>query len=179
MPQLQGSRTEKNLISAFASEAQARDKYSIFALKAREEGLLQIAEIFEKTADNELAHARIWFELLHGQTACTAENLRTAQNDESYEYNDLYAEFAKVAYEEGFDDIAKKFEMVALIEKSHEERFKKLAENAEGGLVFSREGDTVWVCRNCGHIVIGKAAPETCPVCSHAQSFFEIKAENY
>lgn len=177
---LKGSKTEANLQTAFAGESQARNKYTYFASKAKKEGFVQIANIFEETAKNEQEHAKLWFKLLHGGSVpSTAENLLAAAEGENYEWTDMYAEFAKVAREEGFDDIAVLFEGVAAIEKEHEERYRKLLANVEGKLVFSKEGDAVWQCTNCGHIVIGKSAPEVCPVCAHPQAYFQVKAENY
>ena len=178
--ELKGSRTEQNLMTAFAGESQARNKYTYFASKAKKDGYEQIAAIFEETANNEKEHAKMWFKELHGGSIPdTMENLLDAANGENYEWTDMYSEFAKVAKEEGFDRIAYLFEGVAAIEKEHEERYRKLIENIEGGLVFSRDGDKIWKCRNCGHIVIGKDAPKVCPICAHPQSYFEIKAENY
>lgn len=177
---LKGSKTEANLQTAFAGESQARNKYTYFASKAKKEGFVQIANIFEETAKNEQEHAKLWFKLLHGGSIpSTAENLLAAAEGENYEWTDMYAEFAKVAREEGFDDIAVLFEGVAAIEKEHEERYRKLLANVEGKLVFSKEGDAVWQCTNCGHIVVGKSAPEVCPVCAHPQAYFQVKAENY
>ena len=177
---LKGSRTEQNLMTAFAGESQARNKYTYYASKAKKDGYEQIAAIFEETANNEKEHAKMWFKELHGGVIPdTMENLLDAAEGENYEWTDMYSEFAKVAKEEGFDRIAYLFEGVAAIEKEHEERYRKLIENIEGGLVFSRDGDKIWKCRNCGHIVIGKEAPKVCPICAHPQSFFEIKAENY
>ena len=178
--ELKGSRTEQNLMTAFAGESQARNKYTYYASKAKKDGYEQIAAIFEETANNEKEHAKMWFKELHGGAIPdTMENLIDAANGENYEWTDMYSEFAKVAREEGFDRIAYLFEGVAAIEKEHEERYRKLIENIEGGLVFSRDGDKIWKCRNCGHIVIGKDAPKVCPICTHPQSYFEIKAENY
>ena len=178
--ELKGSKTEQNLMTAFAGESQARNKYSYYASKAKKDGYEQIAAIFEETANNEKEHAKMWFKLLHdGQVPSTEENLKDAAEGENYEWTDMYAGFAKTAKEEGFDHIAFLFEQVAAIEKEHEERYKKLLSNIEEGIVFSTEGDTVWVCRNCGHVVIGKKAPEVCPVCTHPKSFFERKANNY
>ena len=178
--ELKGSRTEQNLMTAFAGESQARNKYTYYASKAKKNGYEQIAAIFEETANNEKEHAKMWFKELHGGSIPdTLENLVDAANGENYEWTDMYSEFAKVAREEGFDRIAYLFEGVAAIEKEHEERYRKLIENIEGGLVFSRDGDKIWKCRNCGHIVIGKEAPKVCPICAHPQSYFEIKAENY
>lgn len=177
--ELKGSKTETNLLAAFAGESQARNKYTYFASKAKKDGYVQIAKIFEETADNEKEHAKIWFKLLNGGIGSTEENLKAAAAGENYEWTDMYATFAKEAREEGFDQIAALFEMVGEIEKEHEARYLKLLENIENGLVFSKEGDTIWKCSNCGHIVIGKNAPEICPVCAHPQSYFEVKAENY
>ena len=178
--ELKGSKTEQNLMTAFAGESQARNKYTFFASKAKKEGYEQIAAIFEETAGNEKEHAKMWFKLLNdGQIPSTAENLKAASEGENYEWTDMYEEFAKIAKEEGFDKIAYLFEEVGKIEKEHEERFSKLLDNVNGELVFSKDGDKIWKCRNCGHICIGKEAPEVCPVCNHPQAFFEIKAENY
>ena len=176
--ELKGSKTEKNLMAAFAGESQARNKYSYYASKARKDGYVQIANLFEETANNEKEHAKMWFKLFHG-IGSTAENLLDAAEGENYEWTDMYATFAKEAREEGFDHIADLFEGVAAIEKEHEERYRKLLANVKGKLVFSRDGDCVWQCSNCGHIVVGKAAPEVCPVCAHPQAYFQIKAENY
>ncbi len=178
--ELKGSRTEANLMAAFAGESQARNKYTYYASKAKKDGYEQIAAIFQETADNEKEHAKLWFKLLHGgDIPTTLENLKDAAAGENYEWTDMYAGFAKTAKEEGFDRIAYLFEAVGKIEKEHEERYNKLIENVEDGLVFSRDGDKIWKCRNCGHICIGKEAPNICPVCEHTQAFFEIKAENY
>lgn len=178
--ELKGSKTEKNLMEAFAGESQARNKYTYYASKAKKDGYEQIAAIFEETAINEKEHAKIWFKLLHdGEIPSTEVNLADAASGENYEWTDMYDSFAKTAKEEGFDRIAYLFEAVGKIEKEHEERFKKLLDNLENGLVFSKDGDRIWKCRNCGHIVIGKSAPEICPVCSHPKAYFEIKAENY
>ena len=177
--ELKGSKTEENLLAAFAGESQARNKYTYYASKARKEGYVQIANIFEETAANEKEHAKMWFKLLKGGIGTTAENLADAAAGENYEWTDMYATFAKEAREEGFDEIATLFEGVAAIEKEHEERYKKLLENVEKGLVFSKDGDTIWQCSNCGHICIGKQAPEVCPVCAHPQSYFQVNAENY
>ncbi|MBR2978884.1 MAG: rubrerythrin family protein [Myxococcaceae bacterium] len=177
---LKGTKTEANLKAAFAGESQARNKYTYYAGKARKEGYNQIAALFEETANNEKEHAKIWFKLLHGDDIPdTATNLKDAAAGENYEWTDMYESFAKDAKAEGFDHIAKLFEMVGKIEKEHEERYLKLLANVEKGLVFSREGDAIWKCQNCGHIVIGKKAPEICPVCKHSKAYFEIKAENY
>ena len=178
--ELKGSRTEQNLQAAFAGESQARNKYTYYASKARKEGYNQIADLFEETANNEKEHAKIWFKLLHdGEVPTTSVNLLDAAEGENYEWTDMYAEFARVAKEEGFTRIAFLFEKVGEIEKHHEERYRKLLANVEGDLVFSREGDTVWQCANCGHIVIGKKAPVKCPVCDHPQVYFQELAQNY
>ncbi|MBS7391680.1 MULTISPECIES: rubrerythrin [Hallerella] len=178
--ELKGSKTEKNLWTAFAGESQARNKYTYYASKARKDGYVQIANIFEETAGNEKEHAKLWFKYLKGgEIPDTIANLKDAADGENYEWTDMYAQMAKEAREEGFNEIARKFEMVAKIEKEHEERYRKLLKNVEEGLVFSRDGDTIWQCSNCGHIIIGKKAPAVCPVCNHPQSYFEIKKENY
>ena len=178
--ELKGSRTEANLMAAFAGESQARNKYTYYASKAKKEGYEQIAALFLETANNEKEHAKIWFKLLHdGAIADTATNLQDAANGENYEWTEMYAEFAKTAKEEGFDKIAYLFEAVGKIEKEHEERYKALLANVNGGLVFSRDGEMVWQCANCGHIHVGKTAPEVCPVCDHPKAYFQIKAENY
>ena len=175
-----GTKTEENLKKAFAGESEARNKYTYFASKARKDGYEQIAAIFEETAGNEKEHAKLWFKELHGGAVPdTAENLKAAAEGENYEWTDMYKEFAKTAREEGFEELAKKFEGVAEIEKAHEERYRKLLKNIEDKKVFSSDGEAIWVCRNCGHIVIGKKAPEVCPVCAHPQAYFEIKATNY
>ena len=179
MPELKGSKTEANLMTAFAGESQARNKYTYYASKAKKDGYVQIAAIFEETANNEKEHAKMWFKLLHGGIGDTVDNLKDAAAGENYEWTDMYAGFAKTAREGGFDHIADLFEGVAKIEKEHEERYLKLVKNLEEGLVFSRDGDVIWQCANCGHIVIGKKAPEVCPVCAHPQAYFQIKAENY
>ena len=173
-----GTKTEKNLEAAFAGESQARNKYTYFASKAKKEGYEQIAALFLKTAENEKEHAKMWFKELNG-IGSTADNLKAAADGENYEWTDMYAGMAKTAREEGFTKIAVLFELVAKIEKEHEERYRKLLKNIEDAVVFSREGDCIWVCRNCGHVVIGKKAPEVCPVCAHPQSYFELKAENF
>ena len=178
MANLKGSKTEANLKVAFAGESEARNKYTYFASKAKKDGYVQIANIFEETANNEKEHAKLWFKLLYG-IGSTAENLLSAAQGENYEWTDMYANFAKEAREEGFDDIAELFEGVAAIDKEHEERYRKLLANVEGKLVFSKEGDAIWQCGNCGHICVGKKAPEVCPVCAHPQSYFQVKAENY
>lgn len=178
--ELKGSKTEANLRAAFAGESEARNKYTYFASKAKKDGFEQIAAIFEETANNEKEHAKIWYkELMGGEIKSTEENLLMAAEGENYEWTDMYVEFAKTAKEEGFDRLAYLFEAVGKIEKEHEERYRKLLDNVKGELVFSKDGDKIWKCRNCGHIVIGKTAPGVCPVCNHPQSFFEIKAENY
>ena len=178
--ELKGSKTEANLQAAFAGESQARNKYSYYASKAKKDGYVQIANIFKETAANEKEHAKIWFKLLHGGAVpSTIENLKDAADGENYEWTDMYETFAKEAKEEGFDDIAYLFEEVGKIEKEHEERYRKLLSNIAGGLVFSKDGDCIWQCSNCGHIAVGKNAPEKCPVCAHPQSYFQIKAENY
>ena len=177
---LKGTKTEKNLQEAFAGESMARNKYTYYASKAKKDGYVQISKIFEETADNEKEHAKIWFKYLHdGAVPATTENLADAAAGENFEWTDMYARMAREAEEEGFKEIAAKFRMVGKIEKEHEERYRKLLANIEGGLVFSREGDAVWQCANCGHIVIGKKAPEICPVCDHPQSYFQLKPENY
>ena len=175
---LEGTKTQKNLETAFAGESQARNKYSYFASKAKKDGYNQIAAIFEETANNEKEHAKMWFKLLGG-IGTTAENLKAAAEGENYEWTEMYAQFAKEAKEEGFDRIAYLFDAVAKIEKSHEERYLKLLSNVEGGLVFSRDGDMMWQCGNCGHIHFGKKAPELCPVCEHPQAYFQLLSENY
>lgn len=180
MKNLKGTKTEKNLMDAFAGESQARNKYSYYASKARKDGYEQIAAIFEETANNEKEHAKLWFKLLHGgEVPDTMANLRDAAEGENYEWTDMYERMAIEAEEEGFSAIAKKFRAVAAIERHHEERYRRLLQNIEEGIVFSRDGDRVWVCRNCGHIVIGSKAPAACPVCAHPQSFFELRADNY
>ena len=178
--ELKGSKTEKNLMEAFAGESMARNKYTYYASKAKKDGYVQIASIFEETAANEKEHAKIWFKYLHdGAVPGTEANLKDAADGENFEWTDMYARMAKEAREEGFEEIAMKFEMVGAIEKEHEERYRKLLNNIEEDLVFSRDGDRIWKCSNCGHIVIGPKAPQICPVCDHPQAFFELKAENY
>ena len=178
--ELKGSKTEQNLMTAFAGESQARNKYTYFASKAKKEGYEQIAAIFQETADNEKEHAKMWFKLLNGgEIGTTAENLNAAADGENYEWTDMYAEFAKTAKEEGFARIAYLFEEVAKIEKEHEQRYLKLLENVKDGKVFEAGEVKIWKCRNCGHIVVGTSAPEVCPVCNHPKAYFEIKAENY
>ncbi len=176
---LKGTRTEANLMAAFAGESQARNKYTYYASKAKKDGYVQIAAIFEETANNEKEHAKMWFKLLHGGIGSTMDNLKDAAEGENYEWTDMYANFAKEAREEGFNEIADLFEGVAAIEKEHEERYRKLLANIEGDLVFSKDGDVVWQCANCGHICVGQKAPEVCPVCAHPQAYFQVKAENY
>ncbi|MGP1543533.1 MAG: rubrerythrin [Candidatus Fimenecus sp.] len=177
--ELKGSKTEQNLMAAFAGESQARNKYTYFASKAKKDGYVQISELFTETANNEKEHAKLWYKLLNGGISDTATNLNEAANGENYEWTEMYPTFAKEAREEGFDDIAEKFEQVAAIEKEHEERYKKLLANVTDKKVFSKDGDAIWQCANCGHIVVGKEAPEVCPVCAHPQAYFLVKAENY
>ena len=180
MKELKGTKTEANLWEAFAGESQARNKYTYYASKAKKDGYVQIAKIFEETANNEKEHAKIWFKLLHeGGIPDTPANLLDAATGENYEWTDMYDRMAKEAKEEGFDHIAFLFESVGKIEKEHEERYRKLLKNVEDEIVFSRDGDKIWQCSNCGHIVVGKQAPKVCPVCKHPQSYFELKAENY
>jgi len=176
---IKGTKTEANLMSAFAGESMARNKYTYYAGKARKEGLNQIADFFEATANNEKEHAKIWFKLLHDGIPETAENLKDAAEGEHYEWTDMYLGFAKTAREEGHNDIAFLFEKVAEIEKTHEERYLKLLANVNDGKVFSRDTDEMWVCENCGHVHYGKNAPEVCPVCGHPKAYFDIKANNY
>ena len=178
--ELKGTQTEKNLETAFAGESMARNKYTYYASQARKDGFVQISKLFEETAHNEMAHAKIWFKLLNGGSVpTTAPALKDAAAGENYEWTDMYDRMAKEADEEGFKEIAAKFRMVGAIERHHEERYCKLLQNIEEGIVFSRDGDRIWKCRNCGHIVVGKYAPKVCPVCNHPQSFFEIDAQNY
>ena len=180
MKELKGTKTEKNLLDAFAGESMARNKYTYFASKAKKEGYEQIAALFTETADNEKEHAKLWFKYLEGGAIKdTMKNLKAAAEGGNYEWTDMYDRMAKEAEEEGFTEIAAKMRGVAEVERHHEERYLKLLKNIEEGIVFSREGDTIWKCRNCGHIVVGKKAPEICPVCAHAQSYFEISAQNY
>lgn len=179
MADLKGSKTEQNLMAAFAGESQAHTKYLYYASKAKKDGYVQIGSLFEETAKNEKEHAKIWFKLLHDGMPSTPDNLKDAAAGENYEWTDMYAGFAETARAEGFNEIAARFDGVAAIEKEHEERYKKLLANIEGGLVFSKDGDAVWQCSNCGHIVVGKQAPEICPVCAHPQSYFQVRAENY
>jgi rubrerythrin len=176
----ENSQTKKNLEAAFAGESMATNKYAYYASKAKKDGYVQISELFLETSKNEKEHAKIWFKYLHdGEVPDTVTNLTDAADGENYEWTDMYDEFAKVAEEEGFDEIAAKFRMVGAIEKHHEERYRQLIDNIETGKVFSRDGDAIWICKNCGHIVIGPQPPEVCPVCMHAKSYFEMKAENY
>lgn len=179
MAELKGSRTEANLLAAFAGESQAAGKYIYFAEKAKRDGYVQISNIFKETAENEREHAKLWYQILHDGMGTTLENLQHAAAGENFEWTDMYAGFAKQAREEGFTDIAALFDGVAAVEKEHETRYRKLIENIEEGLVFSKEKDVIWQCLNCGHICIGQKAPEVCPVCAHAQSYFQIKPENY
>ncbi len=177
---LKGTKTEQNLMAAFAGESQARNKYTYYASKAKKEGYEQIAAIFEETANNEKEHAKMWFKLLHeDQVPSTIENLEDAANGENYEWTEMYAEFAKIAREEGFEKIAFLFDGVAKIEKEHEERYKALLANIKEGKVFEKESKTMWVCRNCGHVHFGEKAPEVCPICAHPQAYFELRATNY
>ena len=180
MKELKGTKTEKNLMEAFAGESMARNKYSYFASRAKKDGYQQIAALFEETAANEKEHAKLWFKYLEGGSVKdTMSNLRAAAEGENFEWTNMYDRMAQEAEEEGFTEIAARMRGVAAIEKHHEERYLKLLENIEKGVVFSREGDTMWKCRNCGHLVFGKTAPEVCPVCEHAQSYFEVRAENW
>ena len=176
---IKGTKTEKNLLEAFAGESQARNKYTYYASKAKKDGYVQISKIFEETAANEKEHAEIWFKYLHNGVPSTEENLADAAAGENFEWTDMYARMAREAREEGFEEIALKFEMVGAIEKEHEERYRKLLANIKNGLVFSRDGDAIWQCSNCGHIVIGPQAPDICPVCDHAKAYFQLKPENY
>ncbi len=178
--ELKGSKTEKNLMAAFAGESQARNKYTYFASKAKKEGYEQIAAIFLETADNEKEHAKMWFKYLEGGAVkSTVENLKAAAEGENYEWTDMYKTFAEEAEKEGFDKIAKEFRLVGEIEKEHEKRYLALLKNVEEGIVFSRDGEMIWKCRNCGHVVVGKKAPEKCPVCAHPQAYFELVSQNY
>lgn len=179
MAELKGSKTEQNLFAAFAGESQAHTKYLYYASKAKKDGFVQIGTLFEETAKNEKEHAKLWFKLLHDGMPDTAENLADAAAGENYEWTDMYAGFAETARAEGFLEIAALFEGVAAIEKEHEERYKKLLYNLQEDLVFSKDGDTVWQCSNCGHIVVGKKAPAVCLVCAHPQAYFQMRAENY
>ena len=177
--ELKGSKTEANLMAAFAGESQAHTKYGYYASQAKKDGYVQISNIFEETSKNEKEHAKMWFKLLHNGVPATPQNLLDAAAGENYEWTDMYDGFAKVAEEEGFTEIARQFRAVAAVEKEHEERYRKLLANIEGGLVFSRDGDMLWQCTNCGHIHVGKAASEVCPVCAHPQAYFQLKPENY
>ena len=180
MKSLKGTKTEKNLQEAFAGESMARNKYTFFASKAKKDGFVQISNIFLETAANEKEHAELWYKYLNGgKVSDTATNLEDAANGENFEWTNMYERMAKEAREEGFDEIAEKFEGVAKIEKAHEERYRKLLDNVKKERVFSKDGDVIWQCANCGHIVIGKKAPEECPVCNHPQAYFQVKAENY
>ncbi len=180
MKELKGTKTEKNLQEAFAGESQARNKYSYYASQAKKDGYVQIASIFEETAANEKEHAKMWFKYLHGgKVADTMTNLKDAADGENFEWTNMYDRMAKEAEEEGFHEIAAKFKLVGAIEKEHEARYLKLLQNVKEGTVFTKEGDCIWQCANCGHIVIGKKAPEVCPACNHPKSYFQIKAENY
>ncbi|WP_028903881.1 rubrerythrin [Prevotella sp. P6B4] len=180
MKELKGTKTEKNLQDAFAGESMARNKYSYWASKAKKDGFVQIAAIFEETANNEKEHAKMWFKLLEGGAIkSTPENLEAAAAGENYEWTDMYARMAKEAREEGFNEIAAKFELVAKVEAEHEARYRKLLDNVKKERVFSKDNDVIWQCSNCGHIVIGKKAPQVCPVCDHPQAYFQVKAENY
>lgn len=177
---LEGTKTQANLMAAFAGESEARNKYTYYTSKAKKDGFVQISQLFTETANNEKEHAKIWFKLLHnGSVPDTATNLQDAATGENYEWTEMYPQFAREAREEGFEEIARLFEAVAKIEQEHEQRYLKLLENVEQGLVFSRDGDRIWKCSNCGHIVVGKSAPEVCPVCAHPKAYFELKAENY
>ena len=177
---LKGTKTEKNLQEAFAGESMARNKYTYYASKAKKDGYVQISKIFEETAANEKEHAEIWFKYLHGgKVPGTTDNLKDAAEGENFEWTDMYARMAREAREEGFDEIADKMEGVGRIEKEHEERYRKLLDNVKKERVFSKDGDVIWQCSNCGHIVVGKRAPEECPVCNHAQAYFQVRAENY
>ena len=180
MKELKGTKTEKNLMEAFAGESMARNKYSYFASRAKKDGYQQIAALFEETAANEKEHAKLWFKYLEGGSVKdTMSNLKAAAEGENFEWTNMYDRMAQEAEGEGFTEMAARMRGVAAIEKHHEERYLKLLENIEKGVVFSREGDTMWKCRNCGHLVFGKTAPEVCPVCEHAQSYFEVRAENW
>lgn len=176
---LKGTKTEQNLMTAFAGESQAATKYQYYASKAKKEGYVQIADFFEKTAKNEKEHAKLWFKLLHGGMPSTVDNLKDAAAGENYEWTDMYKEFAKVAREEGFEEIAKMMDGVGAIEKHHEERYNKLLANIEGKVVFAKDNVVVWECLNCGHLHVGMTAPEVCPVCNHPQAYFALEVENY
>ena len=177
--ELKGTKTEANLMAAFAGESQARNKYTYYASKAKKEGYEQIAALFQETADQEKEHAKMWFKLLHDGIGATMDNLVDAAGGENYEWTEMYPTMAREAEEEGFEDIARLFSLVADVEKAHEERYKKLLANIQGGVVFSRDNECIWQCRNCGHLHIGNAAPEECPVCAHPRAHFQIKPENY
>ena len=178
--ELKGSKTEANLMAAFAGESQARNKYTYYASKAKKEGYEQIAAIFEETANNEKEHAKMWFKQLHGgEVPSTIDNLKDAANGENYEWTEMYEEFAKTAEDEGFTEIARLFRGVGEIEKHHEERYLKLVDNIENNLVFQKDKEVIWICRNCGHVYYGKVAPKVCPICNHPESYMEMKAENY
>lgn len=178
--EFKGSKTEANLMAAFAGESQARNKYTYYASAAKKEGYEQIAAIFAETAENEKEHAKLWFKALHGgKIGSTEENLKDAAAGENYEWTTMYAEFAKIAKEEGFDELAAAFTLIGKVEKEHEERYKQLLDNLEKGMVFSRTGECVWQCRNCGYIHVGKNAPDVCPACKHPQAYFQLKPENY
>lgn len=178
--ELKGSKTEQNLLSAFTAESRARNKYNLYAAKAKQDGYEQIAAIFEETANNEKEHAEIWLKQINGgELNLTPANLQDAASGENYEWNDMYPDYAKTARDEGFDHLAFLFEKIADIEKEHEERFKKLISNIENSLVFSKDSDVMWICRNCGHVHFGKEAPQVCPVCQKEQGYFMVKASNY
>jgi rubrerythrin len=180
MKSLKGTKTEKNLQEAFAGESMARNKYTYFASKAKKDGFVQIASIFEETAANEKEHAKLWYKYMNGgKINDTVLNLENAASGENYEWTDMYARMAEEAKEEGFDEIAEKFRGVAAIERTHEERYRKLLNNIKDKKVFSKDGDCIWQCSNCGHIIVGKDAPDICPICNHPQSYFQVKAENY
>ncbi|MCC8070919.1 MAG: rubrerythrin family protein [Bacteroidales bacterium] len=179
MKSLKGTKTEKNLWEAFAGESMARNKYTYFASKAKKDGYVQMAAIFEETANNEKEHAKLWYKYLHDGIGTTMENLKEAADGENYEWTDMYDRMAREAREEGFEEIARRYEGVAEIERHHEERYRKLLKNIEDKVVFSKDGEAVWQCINCGHIVIGKEAPEICPVCAHPQAYFQVRIENY
>lgn len=179
MPELKGSKTYDNLCTALAGESEARNKYNWYASQARKDGFEQIAAIFDETAGNEKEHAKLWYKYLHDGMGGTPENLKLAAEGENYEWTEMYSGFADIAEEEGFKEIATKFRMVAAIEKTHEERYRKFLQNLEEGKVFAKSGEQVWICRNCGHIHVGANAPDVCPVCNHPQSYFEVKSYNY
>lgn len=179
MANLKGTKTEANLMAAFAGESQARNKYTYYASQARKDGYVHIASIFEETAENEKEHAKLWYKLFHGGIGTTEQNLNEAADGENYEWTDMYANFAKEAKEEGFDEIAKLFEGVAEIEKNHEERYRKLLSNLTSGNIFAKPEEVIWKCGNCGHTYAGKEAPQICPVCAHPQAYFLVKEDNY